>query len=503
MRGRWLFVVAIIGLLALNAVAQSESAGSAQLPDKGILQNRVDQLEQLVTRLQQRIDELEQKSVSNKPEEKLANSSPEERYDTLDQKLRIIERNRELAQEDATAKAKEAPVVSASRDGFSIGSADKSYRLKFGGYAQADGKTFYDDAAHSLTDSFGVRRARLNIDGTVGKYIDFRIAPEFGNGSVSLYDAYADLKYQPYAVLRGGKFKTPLGLELLQTDTDMTFIERSLVSDLVPNRDAGFQIYGDFAGRVSYQAAVVNGTLDGANSDVDTNDGKDVVGRVFATPFAKSGPQFLQGFGFGIGVSSGRQNGASLPSFKTTGGQATFFSYGSGSGATAVTIAAGNRLRYSPQLYYYNGPFGLVAEYVESGQDISAVVNKATVLHDIANHAWQVAGSWLITGERKSYGRLTPSKGLENSNSGHGFGAWELAARYTELNVDPAAFALKFADITKSAEAARTWSTGVNWYLNKNARLSFDYEQTHFQGGALTGNRPTEKAFEQRLQVVF
>jgi phosphate-selective porin OprO/OprP len=284
---------------------------------------------------------------------------------------------------------------------------------------------------------------------------------------------------------------------MLQSDTELTFIERGLPSDLVPNRDEGFQVYGNLAGRFAYQVGVVNGAPDGTNTDGDTNDGKDIVARVFATPFAGSGPKMLQGLGFGIGTSSGRQNGTTLPTLKSMGGQATFFSY------NATAIAAGRRLRYTPQMYYYNGPFGLVAEYVQSSQTIAATISNTTVSREISNHAWQVAGSWVLTGEKKSYKGVVPKRTMEGGSSRSSFGAWELAARYSELNVDPNAFSAKLADITKSAEAARTWSVGLNWYLSKNARLSSDYDQTHFQHGAITGNRPTEKAFEQRFQVVF
>ena len=507
MAGRWLMVAA--GLVAFNvAAAQSDAQASGAPSDKAELQNRVDQLEQIVTRLQQRLDQLEQKPAGSttavSASDAIRATAPtDERIEALDQKLRVIERKSELKDEDAAAREKEKPLVSVGREGFSISSPDKNYRLKFSGLIQADNRTFFDDGSHLVTDTFLIRRLRPIFEGTVGKYVDFRFQPDFGGGTAVLFDAYADLKFRPYAVLRGGKTKTPLGLELLQNDVDLTFIERALPSDLVPNRDEGFQLYGDIPGGISYAVAVLNGAPDGTNIDGDANDGKDVAGRMFLTPFAKSGPAVLKGLGFGVGVTSGRQNGATLPLLKTTGGMATFFAYGSGSGATAVTpIAAGNRLRYSPQLYYYNGPFGLIAEYVESGQQVSATVSGAKESRDITNHSWQVAGSWVVTGEHKSYKGVAPKKSLDGRKNA-GFGAWEIAGRYSELNVDRTAFSAKFADITKSAEAARAWALGVNWYLSRNTKLSFDYEQTKFQGGATVGNRPTEKALLNRLQVSF
>ena len=44
---------------------------------------------------------------------------------------------------------------------------------------------------------------------------------------------------------RFGKFKPPVGLERLVSDSDMLFVERALPTDLVPNRDVGVQVYGE------------------------------------------------------------------------------------------------------------------------------------------------------------------------------------------------------------------------------------------------------------------
>jgi phosphate-selective porin OprO and OprP len=454
----------------------------AEKPD---VQARLDALER-------RLDQLENRVNAALPTGSVvAAGSVADRFDALDQKLQLIEHN---------ANVKEGPTTTAGRDTFSITSPDKTFRLRVGGHLQLDGKTFADDSAHLVTDAFNIRRARPVFEGSLGKYVDFRFVPDLGNGQALVYDAYADIKIAPFASLRGGKFKTPLGLEVLQNDADRTFIENALPSDLVPNRDEGFQLHGDVAQRVNYRVAVLNGAPDGANIDGANHNGKDVVGRIFATPFAPSGPELLKGLGFGVGASTGHQDeGAVLPTFKSTGGQAVFFAYGT---KTVSPFADGRRLTYIPQLYYYAGPFGLLAEYAGSAQKVAATINGVTTVHDIDNHAWQIAGSWVLTGEKKSYRSVIPRKGLEIDGD-HGAGAWELVGRYTVLNVDAAAFAAGFADPAKSARAARAWNVGVNWYLNYFTKLQFQYEQTRFEQGAATGNRPTEKAFMERLQIAF
>ncbi|MBZ5612776.1 MAG: OprO/OprP family phosphate-selective porin [Acidobacteriia bacterium] len=489
------YAVTTLLLVASLASAQSSGAQSTssvnsipsavQPGEKPDLQARLDALEH-------RLDQLESRVNAALPASSVAaGGSVADRFDVLDQKLQLLEHN---------AQVREAPTTTAGRDTFSITSPDKTFRLRVGGHLQLDAKTFAADGAHLVTDAFNIRRARPVFEGSLGKYIDFRFVPDLGNGQALVYDAYADIKITPYSVLRGGKFKTPLGLEVLQNDADRTFIENALPSDLVPNRDEGFQLHGDIAQRVNYRLAMVNGAPDGANIDGANHNGKDVVGRIFATPFAPSGLTALKGLGFGVAASTGHQDeGAVLPTFKSTGGQAVFFAYGT---KTVTPFADGRRRTYVPQLYYYIGPFGLLAEYVDTAQKVAATINSLTTVHDIDNHAWQVAGSWVLTGEKKSYRSVVPRKGLEIDGD-RGAGAWELVGRYTVLNVDAAAFAAGFADPAKSARAARAWNLGVNWYLNYFTKLQFEYEQTRFEQGAATGNRPTEHAFMERLQIAF
>ena len=47
------------------------------------------------------------------------------------------------------------------------------------------------------------------------------------------------------------------------------------------------------------------------------------------------------------------------------------------------------------------------------------------------------------------------------------------------------------------------WVGGVNWYLNRLVRISADYGDTNFGGGATTGNRRSERALLLRFQINF
>ena len=373
-------------------------------------------------------------------------------------------------------------------DGFVIQSGDSDFRIRIGGYAQADGRFFADHGEGTATNTFLVRRARLVLQGTVARYFDFYIDPDFGLGQTVLFDAYLNVRPSSKLQFRIGKFKSPVGLERLQSGQNILLAERALPTALVPNRDVGAEVHGELAGGIaSYALGVFDGALDGALVDIDTNDGKDLAGRLFLQPFAR-GASALKGLGLGVSGTRGRQQGA-LPSFRS-GGQLVFFSY------LSSASADGNRTRISPQFSFYRGPVGAFGEYVRSRQ---AVRNGAGVT-PVSNEAWEVTASVLLTGETATAG-VRPRRSFDPSKGT--WGALELAVRANRLTVDGAAFSHGLADPTKSARGARAWAIGLNWYLNRNVKYMVDFERTTFTGGAAGGNRPAENAILVRSQVAF
>jgi len=97
------------------------------------------------------------------------------------------------------------------------------------------------------------------------------------------------------------------------------------------------------------------------------------------------------------------------------------------------------------------------------------------------------------------------------SVTGGGWGALELAARYGELTLDPELFSaaatggVPFASAS-SARKVRSWGVGANWYLNRNIKLSLDYDQTDFDGGSAKPGNVTaqdERVIMTRAQFSF
>ncbi|HSY38802.1 MAG TPA: porin, partial [Polyangia bacterium] len=267
------------------------------------------------------------------------------RIDALEQRTKTLETNLAAAQAAATAP-RSTTTIQTDEGGFAITSADRQYQIRFKGLLQVDGRRAFDDAALQTTeDTFINRRVRPIVAGTVLGLTDFYIAPDFGNNTIVLIDAYLDTHPFPWLRLRVGKFKGPVGLERLQADQDVTFVERALTSNLSSQREVGLEFWGDIAGGiVRYEAGYVNGNPDNGINDIDSNKSKTFVGRLFFQPFNTPGLRALGKLGAGIAASSGIEQGSAtntwLGAFKSFG-QNTIFSYLTTT--TATTVFASGR----------------------------------------------------------------------------------------------------------------------------------------------------------------
>ena len=425
--------------------------------------------------------------------------SLESRVEELDQQVRVLQRLRELAADSSTATAKDKVSATASaKDGFSIKSADGKYAVRFKGLVQADGRFFLSDSAVPVTNTFLLRRARPILEATVGKYLEFRLQPDFGQGTTVLFDAYSDVKVSPAFAVRVGKFKPAVDLERYQSASDIVFAERALATNLAPNRDVGMQVSGDISGGAfTWQVGVFNGVPDLGHGDGDISDAKDFAGRVFFQPF-KAG--VFAGLGFGIAGTAGLERGTTaapaLASYRTPG-QQTFFRYVSSTTAPANNaFANGQRSRLAPQAYFYSGPLGLHGEFIQSWQAVTKTTTTVTLKHK----AWQTTGSYFLTGEKNSFRSAAPKKPFDPKAGT--FGAVELAARYSELSFDDATFPT-FANPASTPSRAKAWAVGLNWYLAKAIKVVADYEHTTFTGGASAGARESENFVVTRVQYSF
>jgi len=430
-----------------------------------------------------------------------------------------------VTEQQAGSATQSNPQIFAGPGGFSFQSPDGANQIRFHGEFDFDGR-FYNDnlTPEGSRSTWLLRRARPIIEGTFGNIFDFRFNPDFAGGKTVIQDAFVAARFNPLFVVTAGKFKEPFGLERLQLSPNNRLIELGLPSDIVPNRDLGLQVSGTFTyptGTLLYQVGYFDGVADGTSTDannspdIDNNDKKDWAARLFAQPFLRTDSVFRY-LGAGIAVSYANQVGSAantrLPSYKTETLR-NFFSYDAATTGAGATIANGERLRISPQAYYYYKRFGLLAEYVSESQDVSRTfgtgANALTRRARVKPDSWQVYTTFLLTGDDATFGTVIPKRPYALDEPG--LGALELAARISQLKVDSAAFftpagtaADWFADPSAQARQATAWTLGLNWYLTQNVAWNLDYTKTNFDGGAPNGkDRADESAIFTRFQVAF
>ena len=106
---------------------------------------------------------------------------------------------------------------------------------------------------------------------------------------------------------------------------------------------------------------------------------------------------------------------------------------------------------------------------------------EASPLPDPTFGAYYAQASWLLTGESRRYDMASAAfqspRPAKPFTAAGGLGAWELALRYSHVDLNyheglPGTAA--FADTVRGGEQS-IWTFGINWYINTNLRLLFNY----------------------------
>lgn len=398
-----------------------------------------------------------------------------------------------------------SPLVTLGSGGLIVRSADSNFVMNIHGFMQTDARFYLGEK--TLPDTFLLRRVRPIFEGTVYGMFDYRLQLDFGSDVTSpgtnndgfVTDAYVNAKPWTNLQAQVGKFKPPIGLEREQSTANLQFVETGLPTQFTPNYDLGAMLHnGLFDHTMNYALGIFNGVADGGSDDIEsTDEGKEMVARLFAQPFLRTDVMPLRGLGFGAAGSYGYRAGATRP--YTTQGQQTFFSYGN---ATSTVTYSGDQYRIDPQAYYYWGPFGVYGEYVINSQSLRSVSGATISTDRFNNTAWQVIGSYMLTGENNSFGPIMPANPVALHESG--WGALELVGRFGQMSMDPNLFPL-FAS-TISAQEQTSWGAGLNWHLNHNLKLQLDYESTTFRNGSTAAGSATarpEHVILSRVQLNF
>jgi phosphate-selective porin OprO/OprP len=393
--------------------------------------------------------------------------------------------------------------------GFYLRSRDWQFDLRLTGQIQADYRGFLDRGDSTDVDTFLVRRARLGIEADVFRYFEFRLLPDFGQQQPSITDAYINVHYLNEFQISAGKFKQPFSYEQLIQDRFVPTAERSLIDQLTPQRDEGVMMHGEglLGGRVDWGVSVFNGET---NGNQDTNNRKDLAWRLAAHPFYEEGVHektLLGDLLVGFALTTGIEQEPVTPTPLRTPSTIPWFSYNSS------VRANGLRNRYSPELAYFYGPFGFLAQAFYMEQKLSPALLPRAPVVKVPYEGYFFLATLLLTGEeRRAYSQIIrPLRPFDPRSLLSDCGAWELVGRVSRLHVGSEVFQRGAANLASPAGnslGATELTLGFNWYLDPRVRVQFNWEHSWFDQPVRLGLGPDgllghADALILRFQVIF
>jgi phosphate-selective porin OprO/OprP len=151
------------------------------------------------------------------------------------------------------------------------------------------------------------------------------------------------------------------------------------------------------------------------------------------------------------------------------------------------------------------GPVKLQTEWVRASYEQKTL---ATPLEQDID-AYYVNASWMITGETyaSSYknglmDRMTPKNNYTGFGSS-GWGAWEVSARYSDMDASDFTLAGMNGVSGKTyTNKAHSYTVGLKWIVDPNTRFLLNYINTDFDT-AINGGYSTVPSFNSEKAINF
>ena len=341
---------------------------------------------------------------------------------------------------------------------------------------QSDGNVF---AFGELGDVVGLRRARIGAQGDLlddNRYV-FEI--DMAVGDVVPRDIFVGFGLpNDGGERRYGHFREPFSLEGNTSANYYMFMERSPINDLDPARGWGACLFRcNPAETATLAIGLFHNGSDLADFEAGNSAAAAVTARLTAAPILENDGRRLLHFGVAVSerisedglVTINRHPRPVLldPSDSTL---SPF--------VPEIQIPADFQQVFNLQLATCNGPFWTQSEWY--GSIIPQIGGGPVFLR-----GFYVSGGYFLTGENHSYeektgvlGPVTVSRpflhGSQSRNRPHGWGAWELTARFSYLNFFDSN--LPLGPLGENVGVRLPQATfGVNWYLADRLRLMFNY----------------------------
>ena len=302
--------------------------------------------------------------------------------------------------------------------------------------------------------------------------------------NVTLFDWRLDIPFFKNSVMSIGKQKEPISMERLTGMVFLPWQERSAVADaLLPARNVGVVWSGSSPEKYSSWAfGVFNDWFD-ADQDFSESAGQ-FVGRLTWVPFKTKDESNLLHLGLGYRYSDAKEGFRfqSEPEFnKSPAYVDTAF------GNDVASLPADKVETYNLELSWRKGPFWLASEYFHT-----AVKNPA--LEDPVFDGYYVSASWVLTGEMRPYNKkngLFRPIPISRTVYQNGKGAWEIAARYSDINL---------TDGKVEGGNMQIASLGLNWWLTPFFSLGINYRYIWNNQDGLDG---TSSGFTTRILLML
>lgn len=277
--------------------------------------------------------------------------------------------------------------------------------------------------------------------------------------NITLFDWRLDIPFFKNSVMSIGKQKEPISMERLTGMVFLPWQERSAVADaLLPSRNVGIVWNGSSPEKYSSWAfGVFNDWFD---ADQDFNDGaSQFVGRLTWVPFRTEDESNLLHLGLGYRYSDAKEGFRfrtepefnKSPSFVDTAFENDL-----------ANLPADKMETYNLELSWRKGPIWLASEYFRTSI-------KNPELENPQVDGYYVSASWVMTGEMRPYNKkngLFRPVPVSRTVYQSGKGAWEIAARFSDINLTDGL--LKGGDM-------QIGSLGLNWWLTPFFSLGVNY----------------------------
>jgi len=393
--------------------------------------------------------------------------------------------------------------------GFELRSDDDEYIFQFHNLTQFEYRGYQDSAGHATDrDSFLIPRQWFMFSGRMTKPVGYFVSLAHGFDAVNILDVFLDFDIDPRFRVRGGRMKTPFTYEFL-VDPIQGLIqpERSVFfNNFGQNRDVGVMAFGRlFDKTFDYAAGIYNGSRNGFVANTDS---KFVSAYINWKPFGNSEGSALENFNVGGSVFGGTNDTVPLPQTLRT-----------------VVPTAGNSVAGVPFLGFNSnvrevGPMtfwdfhaawfyrqlAVIGEWAGGFQDY-ALTNQLAYRTHLPVESFYVQAGYLLTGETRSgLGVVKPLRPFNLKRGHFGLGAWELTARYQQMDIGREVFTHGLSDPNLWTRNLFITDVGFNWHINQYLKFMFNWEHTEF-GQPVFSNvgqwSKTNELFLARIQLYF